>query len=210
MRLNWAASSAPSTKPARAKLLDILIQFPIPPAPKESDTGVQQAANPATSSPMPLHQLVKKELEGVEGPSADMDIVEYAGVPFFVLSTADGHSFHTSDILVPLSPVSTRRSSLVWFADKSNYCDDLSTDSANCWVLVERGPNHNTEWITDWREDMATVLEGLHEVHKQDEEEDFRDIFDNASLSSGFSLRASSGSLSGHVGGWSGKLKWNA
>lgn len=124
-------------------------------------------------------------------------------------STTDSPSLQTSPILLPLSPVSTRRSSLVRFADKSNYCDDLSTDSANCWVLVEReGQNHNAEWITDWREDMAKVLEGLYEVHKQEEEEDFRDIFASASLSSGYSLRESSGSLSGHGTRWSGK--WHA
>lgn len=117
------------------------------------------------------------------------------------------HSPQATSVSTPLSPVSTRRSSLVWFADKSTCGDDLSTDSNNGRVQCSGTQQPNAEWISEWRDDMATVLKQLQEIQKQEEDEDFRDLLANASVSSHGSsaLSRSSASLGGQVVRWSGK-----
>ena len=75
MRMKGAASSVTPQKPARAKLLDILAQFPLPPAYKESETAVQQPVTPASNGPKLLRKSSKKE-QVVERISVDMDVIE--------------------------------------------------------------------------------------------------------------------------------------
>lgn len=201
------------TKPARAKLLDLLIQFPLPPSYK-TDRETQVSSNFPASGTSLLRRLTKtkKNVRASE-----------EGV---------GHEVITDAIQNP-EPTTRRQdgTSTVWLVNIGRQDADLSEtefDSYADWThsmrrgarssicpsnfpLGSESVKKDAEWIAEWRDDMSTVLQGFQEVHKKGEDEDFRQLLAKMSvstegyLSSSGSLRDDSGTSGSHVVRWSSK-----
>ncbi|RXW21418.1 hypothetical protein EST38_g4428 [Candolleomyces aberdarensis] len=186
---------APSAakKPAHARLLDILIQFPLPPPPDRDDNGAPSATGQANQKTYIPGGLFRK----FTWPKQRIP-------PVPPLPRALTNSPPTT--FPPLTPTSTRRSSLVWFADSKVSPHPTSKNASkpsyfNPWSALHRTGVYDQslndftsnragdEW-TDGRGSgdgdggggdtaMTSILQGLEEVDRNFMQGDMsvRDLF---------------------------------